>query len=152
MTHVETVPVRHGSPERSVSARRPRSRRAITRLVAASLVAAIGLSACGSSGKLTASPTVISTETPVPAITIVTPTPGVPGDTGGAGNNPAAGATPTVDQSTNGQNGSYTVQPGDTLYQIAVKFNITLQSLMQANSITDPGSLQAGQVLVIPPH
>jgi LysM repeat protein len=152
VTHVETVPCRHGSPARSVSTRPQRSRRARSLLAAASLVAAVGLSAGGSSGKLTASPTVVSTETPIPAITIVTPTPGVPGNSGGDGNNPAAGATPTVDLSTNGQNGSYTVQPGDTLYQIAVKSNVTLQALMQANSITDPGTLQAGQVLVIPPH
>lgn len=84
-------------------------------------------------------------------ITIVTPTPGKPADAGsGATATSVAGTTPAPTQSTNGQNGSYTVQPGDTLYGIAVRFNVTVQALMQANSITDPASLQAGQVLVIP--
>ncbi len=152
MKHDETHRHQFASAIRRPSGHASRSRRASAFLVAASLVAAIGLSACGSSSKLSASPTVVSRGTPIPAIPIVTPTPGVPDNSGGTGNNPATGVTPTTDQSTNGQNGSYTVQQGDTLYQIAVKFNVTLQELMQANSITDPGSLQAGQVLVIPPH
>jgi len=121
-------------------------------LAAVTVAAALSLSACGSSGNPSASPTVVTTETPVPAIPIVTPTPGAPGSAGASGSTPAAGVTPTPDQSTNGQNGSYTVQQGDTLYQIAVKFNVTLQALMAANSITDPASIQAGQVIVIPPH
>ncbi len=120
--------------------------------IAAVLMGATCLSGCGSSGKVSASPTVVTTQTAIPAIPIVTPTPGAPGSSGSEATTPAPGSTPTADQSTNGQNGSYTVQTGDTLYQIAVKFNVTLQALMQANSITDPSSIQAGQVLVIPPH
>ncbi|MGA7669096.1 MAG: LysM domain-containing protein [Nitrolancea sp.] len=115
-------------------------------------VGVLGLCACGSSGSPSASPTVVATETAIPAIPIVTPTPGVPSNAGADGATPAPGTTPAVDQSTNGQNGTYTVQQGDTLYQIAVKFSVTLQDLMQANSITDPSALQAGQVIVIPPH
>jgi LysM repeat protein len=111
---------------------------------------AIGLSACQSSGNTVASPSAAPTKTAIPMITIATPTPGKPGDSGSASTAPAANSTPTPNLTTNGQNGSYTVQPGDTLYGIAVHFNVSVQALMDANSITDPASLQAGQVLVIP--
>lgn len=118
---------------------------------AALIACLMTLSACGSSGNLTASPTAAPTKTAIPMITIVTPTPGTPSDTA---NNSAAtrvsGTTPTPAQSSNGQNGKYTVQPGDTLYGIAVHFNVSIQALMSANSITNPSALRAGQVIVIP--
>jgi D-alanyl-D-alanine carboxypeptidase len=44
----------------------------------------------------------------------------------------------------------YVVQGGDTLGAIAARFGISLDVLMQANAITDPASLQVGQVLTIP--
>ena len=44
----------------------------------------------------------------------------------------------------------YYVQPGDTLTGIAQKFNVSLQALMEANGITDPDQIYAGQVLRIP--
>ncbi|MDP9181050.1 MAG: D-alanyl-D-alanine carboxypeptidase family protein [Chloroflexota bacterium] len=44
----------------------------------------------------------------------------------------------------------YVVQAGDTLDAIAARFGVSLGVLMQANSITDPASLQVGQVLTIP--
>lgn len=42
------------------------------------------------------------------------------------------------------------MQDGDTLARIAEQFGVTVQALMQANSITDPDSLQVGDVLTIP--
>ncbi len=45
---------------------------------------------------------------------------------------------------------TYIIQPGDTLSSIADHFNISLNDLMAANSITDPNAIQAGQQLVIP--
>ena len=44
----------------------------------------------------------------------------------------------------------YYVQPGDTLTSIAQRFGISLQALMEANNITDPDEIYAGQVLRIP--
>jgi murein DD-endopeptidase MepM/ murein hydrolase activator NlpD len=44
----------------------------------------------------------------------------------------------------------YIVQSGDTLWSIAVRFNLTLDELMTANSGVDPNLLSAGQELVIP--
>lgn len=45
---------------------------------------------------------------------------------------------------------TYTVQEGDIPETIAAQFGITADELMAANGITDPTSLQIGQVLVIP--
>ena len=47
-------------------------------------------------------------------------------------------------------NATYTVQAGDTLYSIALKFNTTIQALQQANNITNPNALAVGQTLSIP--
>jgi LysM repeat protein len=46
--------------------------------------------------------------------------------------------------------GTYTVQDGDTLYDIAQHFGVSVEDLMEANDITDPASLAVGQKLVIP--
>ncbi len=44
----------------------------------------------------------------------------------------------------------YYVQPGDTLTSIAQRFGVSLQALMEANNISDPDEIYAGQVLRIP--
>lgn len=43
------------------------------------------------------------------------------------------------------------VESGDTLWEIATRYGVEIQSLTQANRGTDPGHLQIGQVLRIPP-
>lgn len=45
----------------------------------------------------------------------------------------------------------YVIQPGDTLFQIAAKFGITVQQLIQANPGVRPEMLMPGQRLAIPP-
>jgi murein DD-endopeptidase MepM/ murein hydrolase activator NlpD len=57
-------------------------------------------------------------------------------------------ATPAAAQS--GEGPRYLVQPGDTLSSIAAQFNVTIEDLMDANDISDPNLLSAGQELVIP--
>jgi murein DD-endopeptidase MepM/ murein hydrolase activator NlpD len=44
----------------------------------------------------------------------------------------------------------YIVQPDDTLYSIAVRFNVSITDLMSANNIANPNLLSVGQQLVIP--
>ncbi|WP_245860291.1 LysM peptidoglycan-binding domain-containing protein [Candidatus Chloroploca asiatica] len=44
----------------------------------------------------------------------------------------------------------YTIQPGDTLSDLALRFNTTIDELSVANGITDPNALQPGQTLIIP--
>jgi len=48
------------------------------------------------------------------------------------------------------ESGTYTVQAGDTPYDIAQRFGVTVDELMEANDISDPTSLSVGQRLVIP--
>jgi GH25 family lysozyme M1 (1,4-beta-N-acetylmuramidase) len=46
---------------------------------------------------------------------------------------------------------TYTVGRGDTLSSIAVRFGTTVAALAAANNISNPNSIQIGQVLTIPP-
>lgn len=45
---------------------------------------------------------------------------------------------------------AYTVESGDTLSDIAKKFNTTVNLLMSRNNIKDPSLLRVGQVIIIP--
>lgn len=45
---------------------------------------------------------------------------------------------------------SYTVRQGDTLYKIAVRFKLTVKQLADANKVTNPALIYAGQTLQIP--
>lgn len=66
--------------------------------------------------------------TAVPPVNPTIPPPGLP---------PPTGST-------------YVVQPGDTLYRIAVRFGVTVQALAAANHITNTNLIYVGQVLTIP--
>lgn len=46
--------------------------------------------------------------------------------------------------------GSYTVQSGDTLFTIARRFGVPLDTLVTINQIADPSVISVGQVLLIP--
>lgn len=48
------------------------------------------------------------------------------------------------------QNLQYEIRPGDTLYKIARSFDISLQTLLDANPMDDPNRLSVGQLLSIP--
>ncbi|MBP7332579.1 MAG: LysM peptidoglycan-binding domain-containing protein, partial [Firmicutes bacterium] len=45
---------------------------------------------------------------------------------------------------------TYTVQTGDTLFAIAQRYGVTVEAIVQANSITNPNVIFVGQVLTIP--
>lgn len=47
---------------------------------------------------------------------------------------------------------TYTVQPGDNLFRIALRYNISYLYLAQYNGIASPSNIYVGQVLRIPPH
>ncbi|QTN01369.1 LysM peptidoglycan-binding domain-containing protein [Sediminibacillus dalangtanensis] len=44
---------------------------------------------------------------------------------------------------------TYTVQSGDNLSSIAVKFGVTVAQLQEWNNISDPNAIQIGQVLIV---
>jgi peptidoglycan/xylan/chitin deacetylase (PgdA/CDA1 family)/phage tail protein X len=44
----------------------------------------------------------------------------------------------------------YTVQPGDTLYRIALRYGVTVPAIVAANNLANPNLISVGQVLVIP--
>ena len=50
--------------------------------------------------------------------------------------------TPTVE--------TYVVQPGDTLFAIAIRLHVSANALMRANGIWDPNFIYVGQVLTVP--
>jgi LysM repeat protein len=45
---------------------------------------------------------------------------------------------------------TYTVQYGDTLYSISLRFGVSIQAIASANNIVNPNYIYAGQVLIIP--
>lgn len=49
-----------------------------------------------------------------------------------------------------GNTNTYTVQAGDTLAEIAARFNVTVAALADANDIDNIDVIEVGQVLVIP--
>jgi len=67
---------------------------------------------------------------------------------------PAAGAeisgTPEAPTVTEAETTTYVVQEGDSLSEIAGRFNVSLDAIMEANGIANPDSLREGQTLVIP--
>ncbi len=45
---------------------------------------------------------------------------------------------------------TYTVGPGDTLWDIALRFGVTVEALAQANGLSNLDQLEVGQELIIP--
>lgn len=58
--------------------------------------------------------------------------------------------TATAPVSATGMPTYYVVQPGDTLFEIAMAFGVSLEAVMAANHLPDPGILHVGQLLLIP--
>jgi LysM repeat protein len=47
--------------------------------------------------------------------------------------------------------GTYTIEPGDTLSVIASRYDVSVDELAEANGISDVNDLTPGQELIIPP-
>lgn len=45
---------------------------------------------------------------------------------------------------------TYTVEPGDVLYEIALAHGTTTEALIELNAIEDPNRIEVGQVLTLP--
>ncbi|MCC7208729.1 MAG: LysM peptidoglycan-binding domain-containing protein [Anaerolineae bacterium] len=90
-----------------------------------------------------------------PALVVIGQVLAVPGP----GNNPPGGTVaPTIVPTQPGVptaapgagGGTHTVQPGENLFRISLRYNVSLAALMQANGIVNPNLIYAGQVLRIP--
>lgn len=90
----------------------------------------------------TPSPEAAATPTSVSLLRIVTPTPVTPGVT------PTGPASPGATQNPE----TYIVAEGDSLYAIALQFDVELDALIQVNGLSDPNDIQVGQELKIPPR
>ena len=64
--------------------------------------------------------------------------------------NPAIDTGSGVNSTVSSNGKTYTVQPGDTLWQIAKSMNVNLNALIAANNISDPNKIAVGQKIVIP--
>jgi LysM repeat protein len=65
---------------------------------------------------------------------------------------PAGGATPATPTPAPAPGGvtTYVVQPGDTLYRLALRFGTTIAAIRAANSLVNVNLIYVGQTLVIP--
>jgi LysM repeat protein len=64
-----------------------------------------------------------------------------PGETAVSPTEPESAPSPII----------HTVQVGDTLTNIAQRYNVPVQTLMEANNLINPNYIQVGQQLIIPP-
>ncbi|MBE2184063.1 MAG: LysM peptidoglycan-binding domain-containing protein [Anaerolineae bacterium] len=63
---------------------------------------------------------------------------------------PTAVVIPTIDGVTAQEVRTYTVQPGDNLYNISLRFNVPLANIISANGIVNSNRIYIGQTLIIP--
>lgn len=63
---------------------------------------------------------------------------------------PIAPVVPTFPPAVPPNNTAYVVQPGDTLFRLAARFNTTITTIAQLNGITNVNLIKVGQQLLIP--
>jgi LysM repeat protein len=71
----------------------------------------------------------------------------IPTPSGSATPTPASAITPTPGA---GGAQTYIVQPGDTLYSIAVRFRTTIYALQIANHLPNANAIYPGMTLIVP--
>lgn len=111
-------------------------------LVVLSLVAAMGIAACGQ--VITVTPTPTPMPTPTIALALIAAT--APPTFTPAPYTPAPTATPTVTPTPI----IHEVKAGESLLAVAAQYDVNVNALQDANGITDPRALQVGQQLIIP--
>lgn len=63
----------------------------------------------------------------------------------------ATGTTTTIATGPTTAPRTYVVQPGESLFAIAMKFNLSAPALVELNKIKDPDRVSAGTELLLPP-
>jgi len=96
-------------------------------------------------------PTPPPTPTPTPTATRVVPPTDTPTPEGGPTSTPPPEATATpVPVETRTDRTTHVVQSGENLSQIAQRYGVSIEALVQANDLEDPSLIHAGQTLIIP--
>lgn len=67
----------------------------------------------------------------------------------GSGSSTPSPATPAPSTPPASGEQTHTVQHGDNLYRIALRYGVSIEALLQANGIDDPDDIKVGQVLKI---
>jgi LysM repeat protein len=121
----------------------------LTLAVAALVVAgvmALGFLPDLSFGAPTSSPTAVTvaSPTPEPPSPPPTPSPATPSPSPSPSPEPSPSPTGPVGEQ------SYTVQPGDTLEAISIRFGVSVAAIVAANNLDNPDQIFIDQVLVIP--
>lgn len=107
---------------------------------------ALLLAACGGDDEAEPTPEPTAEEgTPIPT---ATPYARVPEPTIVASPTTQAGSTTTT--ATDGEDVEYIVEPGDSLFAIAERFDTTVDAIMERNDIGDASLIFVGQRLVVP--
>ena len=123
------------------------------RLVAMGFALAIGLSGCGARTASAPEQAIYQPPGPIelprytPHVTTSAPAPVITATPGSAGPGvvPTRPPTPTISP-----HQYYTVQPNETLYDVAAKFHVPIDELAAVNHITDPTQVKPGDRLIIP--
>lgn len=93
---------------------------------------------------------------PAPIVLIATSTPAIIGSTGAVDaptpqqQAPESVVTPSPAPTTSSEPEIYVVQDGDSLFAIALRYNVTVDQLLEANNLTNPDYVFSGQRLTIP--
>lgn len=98
----------------------------------------------------TASPTPSATASPTASATPTLTTSPMPTITASTSPTNTHTATQAPPKNTPVSSSFYSVRPGDTLNLIALRYNISMQSLIAANNLANPSLIRVGQVLTIP--
>lgn len=99
----------------------------------------------------TNTPTPTETPTPAPTETLTPTETPKPPETPSPTDTPAPTATPTPEPTATPTQVVHVVQVGETLFEIAREYGVSVETLIAANNITDRGLVQVGQELAIPP-
>ncbi len=76
--------------------------------------------------------------------------PGNPAQAAGGSTTPATEVTRQIQAIGGGQKVSYTVQPGDTLHDIAARYGVSTMAVINANALPNPDLIYPGDVITIP--
>ena len=124
------------------------------------ILTAVGMSGCARQAQRTFPEAVVTLPPPTPApvrlprftphVTSIVPTPAPIARTPMPAASPLSPAPPASPLPPSPTPRIHVVQPHETLLDIAVHYQVSLEALARANGVTDPTTIKPGDLLVIP--